>query len=188
MEVGLPDVSAVDDTGGEDLLGSKSTDDGFELLRVADKVNVDGVETLEVGENVNVVDDVTEVGGEDELGGLVSESTELLVGRLEGSLDCTLEVKDQDWLIDLDRLSTSFLELGQKVDVERDELIDERDWVNGLTTVSLGESKERDGSEKDWAGDNASLLGLLELDNWLGVGRQLELLAVLQGWLDIVVV
>lgn len=188
LEVSLPDVSAIDNTSREDLLGSKSTDYSLELLGVADEVDVDGVEALEVGENINVVDNVTEVGGEDKLGGLVTESTERLVGRLEGSLDGVPEIKDQDWLINLDRLSTSLLQLGQKVNVERNELLNERNRVNFLATISLGESQERDGTEEDWAGDNAGLLGLLELDNRLGSSGELEDLVVLQGRLDIVVV
>jgi len=49
LEVGLPDVTAVNDTSGEDLLGAKSGDNSVELLGVADKVDVDGVEALEVG-------------------------------------------------------------------------------------------------------------------------------------------
>ncbi|KAJ2968537.1 hypothetical protein NQ176_g9133 [Zarea fungicola] len=76
LEVGLPDVTAVNNTSREDGVGAKGTDNGVELLRVADKVNVDSVDVL--GDKVKVVDDVTEVGGEDELGDLVTEGGKLL--------------------------------------------------------------------------------------------------------------
>lgn len=47
LEVGLPDVTAVDNTGGEDLVGSEVVNDLLELLRVTDKVNVESVDVLE---------------------------------------------------------------------------------------------------------------------------------------------
>ena len=62
--------------------------------------DVDSVDIL--GDGLEVVDDVTEVGGEDEVGDLVAEAGELLVSRLESSLDLGLQVKNEDGLIDLD--------------------------------------------------------------------------------------
>lgn len=188
LEVGLPDVTSVDNTSGENLLGAESGDDGVELLGVADKVDVDGVEALEVGEDINVVDDVTEVGGESDAGTLGTESTELLIGGLEGSLGLGSEVEDKDGLVNLDILGTSGLELGQKLNVERKELLKESDGVNGLVTVGLGESQERDGTEDDGAGGDASGLGLEELNNGLRLSGELELLVVLESGLHVVVV
>lgn len=188
LEVGLPDVTSVDNTSGENLLGAESSDDGVELLGVADKVDVDGVEALEVGEDVDVVDDVTEVGGESDAGTLGTEGTELLIGGLEGSLGLGSEIEDEDGLVNLDILGTSGLELGQKLNVERKELLKQSDGVNGLVTVGLGESQERDGAKDDGAGDDASGLGLKELSNGLGLSGELELLVVLEGGLHVVVV
>jgi len=188
LEVGLPDVTSVDNTSGENLLGAESGDNGVELLGVADKVDVDGVEALEVGEDINVVDDVTEVGGESDAGTLGTEGTELLIGGLEGSLGLGSEVEDKDGLVNLHILGTSGLELGQKLNVERKELLKQSDGVNGLVTVGLGESQERDGTEDDGAGGDASGLGLKELSNGLGLGSKLELLVVLESGLHVVVV
>ena len=188
LEVGLPDVTSIDNTSGKNLLGAESGDDGVELLGVANKVDVDGVEALEVGEDINVVDDVTEVGGESDAGTLGTEGTELLVGGLEGSLGLGSKVEDKDGLINLDILGTSGLELGQKLNVERKELLKKGDGVNGLVTVGLGESQERDGTEEDGAGGDASSLGLEELSNGLRLGSKLELLVVLESGLHVVVV
>lgn len=188
LEVGLPDVTSIDNTSRENLLGAESGDNGVELLGVADKVDVDGVEALEVSEDIDVVDDVTEVGGESDAGTLGTEGTELLIGGLEGSLGLGSEVEDKDGLVNLDILGTSGLELGQKLNVERKELLKQSDGVNGLVTVGLGESQERDGTEDDGAGGDASGLGLKELSNGLGLGSKLELLVVLESGLHVVVV
>lgn len=186
LEVGLPDVATIDNTGGEDGLRAEGLDNLIELLWVADKVDVDSVDVL--GKNVNVVDDVTEVGGENNLWDGISESGKLLVGWLEGSLDLWCEIEDQGWLIDLDSLGTGSLELLEKVNVDWDKFVNQRDWVNGLVTVWLSESEERNRSDKDWAGGDASLLGLNELVDSLGAVDKLELLVVLEGWLDVMVV
>lgn len=115
LEVGLPDVAAVDDTDGQNLVGAKLADDALELLRVPDKVDVDTSNTLEAGEDLEVVDDVTEVGGEDELGQTAAD--ELLVCGLEGILDLLGEVVDEDRLVNLDVFGTSLLQLLEELDV-----------------------------------------------------------------------
>ena len=188
LEVGLPDVTAIDNTGGEDLLGTESGDDGVELLGVANQVDVNRVEVLEVGEDINVVDDITEVGGEGDTGSLGTEGTELLVDWLEGSLGLLGKVEDQDGLINLDILDASSLELGQKINVERNELVNQSDGVNALATVGLAQSQEGDGTEEDGAGDDAGGLGLKELSNGLRLGSELEFLVVLESGLHVVVV
>ena len=177
LEVGLPDVSAVDNTCGEDSLWAESRDDGAQLLWISDQVNVNSVDVL--GDGLDVVDDITEVGGEDKLWDLVTESSELLVGWLESSLGLSWEILDEGWLINLDSLSTGSLQLSEELLVDWEELLKEVDWVNSLVTVSLSELEERDWADEDWAGDDTSLLGLEELNNSLWVGSELELLVVL---------
>lgn len=188
LEVGLPDVAAVNDTSREDLLGAESSNNGVELLRVSDKVNVDGMEALEVGKNINVVDNVTEVGGQSNTRTLVTEGSNGLVGGLEGSLVLLCKVEHQDGLINLHISGASLLELGKELDVDRNQLVQEGDGVNGLTTVSLSEGQERDWTEDDGASVDSSGLGLEEFNDRLGVGVQLELLVVLESGLDVVVV
>jgi hypothetical protein len=186
LQVGLPDVAAVNKTGREDSLGAQGTNDGVELLRVADKVDVDSVDVL--GEKVQVVDNVTEVGGEDELGDLVTQAGELLVGGLEGSLGLGGKVKDEGRLVDLDGLGAGLLQLGKQLLVDGQQLLEEVDGVNRLATVGLAEVEEADGADEDGAGGDASLLGLLVLGNSLGGVDQLKSLVVLEGGLDVVVV
>ena len=186
LEVGLPDVTAIDNTSGEDLLGAESGNDGVELLGVADQVDVDSVDVL--GESLNVVDNVTEVGGEGDLGGLVTEVAQLLIGGLESGLGLGGKVEDEDGLVNLDVLNASGLQLSKELNVDGQELVELSDGVNALATVGLGEDQEGDGTQDNGAGDDTGLLGLEVLDDGLGVGSQLEGLVVLQGGLDVVVV
>jgi len=186
LEVGLPDVATINDTDGEDGLWAEGLGDLIQLLWVADQIDVDSIDVL--WKNVKVVDDITEVGSEDNLWDGITKSGELLVGWLEGSLDIGWEIEDQGWLINLDDLGTGSLELLEEVDVDWDKLVNQRDWLNGLSTVWLSEIKERDWSDEDWAGLDTSLLGLKELIDSLWALGQLELLVILEGWLDIMVV
>lgn len=188
LVVGLPDVTAIDNTSRKDLLGAQSPDDGIKLLRVTDQVDVDTVEVVEGRKDINVVDDVTKVGSKDNAGSLGTKGTQLLIGGLESSLGLGGQVEDEDGLVNLNILNTGLLELGKQVSIDRDELIDLVDGVNGLTTVSLGEGQEGHRSQDDGTSDNTGLLGLEELNNRLGLVGQLEGLVVLQSGLHVVVV
>ena len=190
LEVGLPDVTAVNDTGREDLLLAEVLDNLAELLRVADQVDVKSICVLEDAvSDVKVVDDVTEEGGEGDLRTSVAlEGVELLVSGLEGLLDLLGKVEDEDGLVDLDGLGTGLLELLQELLVDGKELVEEGDGVDGLATVGLAEGEERNGTDEDGAGGDAGLLSLLELADGLGVIGELEGLVVLESGLDVVVV
>lgn len=186
LQVGLPDVAAVDDTSREDGVRADSTENLLELFGVADKVDVDTIDVL--GEEVKVVDDVTEVGGEDNLGDLVTKAGELLIGGLEGSLGLLGKIEDEDRLVNLDSLGTSLLQLGEDLLIDGEELLKKVDGLDRLATVGLAEVEERNGTNEDGAGVDASLLSLLELSNSLGAISELEGLVVLEGRLDVVVV
>lgn len=186
LEVGLPDVATINDTDGEDGLWADGLGDLIQLLWVADQIDVDSIDVL--WKSIKVVDDITEVGSEDNLWDGITKSGKLLVGWLEGSLDIGWEIEDQGWLINLDGLGTGSLELLEEVDVDWDKLVKQRDWLDGLSTVWLSEVKEGDWSDEDWAGLDTSLLGLKELVDGLWALGQLELLVILEGWLDIMVV
>ncbi|KAI6768810.1 hypothetical protein HG531_010999 [Fusarium graminearum] len=186
LQVGLPDVTSIDDTGREDGVGANGTEDLVKLLRVADKVDVETVDVL--GEEVKVVDDVTEVGGENDLGDLVAKAGELLIGGLESILGLLGKIEDKNRLVNLDGLGTSLLQLSEELLIDGEELLEKVDRVDLLVTVGLAEVKERDRANKDGAGADASILGLLEVSNSLGALSELEGLAVLEGGLDVVVV
>lgn len=186
LEVGLPDVTAIDNTGRKDGLGAKGTNHGFKLLGVANKVDVKSVDVL--GDSLKVVDDVSEVCGEDKLGNLGAKAGKLLVCGLEGSLGLLREVEDEDRLVDLNSLSASFLELGEELLVDGEKLLEEVDGVNRLATVGLAKSQEADGTNENRAGLDASILSLLELTDSLGAVNQGEGLVVLKSGLDVVVV
>lgn len=186
-KVVLPDVTAVDNTGREDLVGAELLEDRLELLGVADKVDVEGLNLGEGRDDIEVVDDVTEVSGDGDSGDITGGS-ESLVGRLERSLDLGREIIDEHRLVNLDRLGASSLQGLKELNIDRDKLVKERDGVHGGATVSLAKSKERDGSNQDGSGDEASLLSLEELANRLGVFGKGEGLVILESGLDIVVV
>jgi hypothetical protein len=188
LEVGLPDVTTINNTSRENLLGAKSGNNSIELLRVADKVHVDTIKVVQSRKNINVVDNVTEVGGKDNAGSLVTESTKLLINRLEGSLGLDREIENENRLVNLNVLNTGSLQLGEEVNVEGNQVVDLVNRVNFLTAVGLGEGQEGDGTQDDGTSDDASLLGLEELSNGLGVGSELEDLVLLKGRLDVVVV
>lgn len=187
-EVVLPNVSAIYNTGGEDLVGAELLDDRLELLGVADKVDMDALNTSESRDDVEVVNDVTEVGGDSDGRDSAASGGEGLISGLKSSLDLGLEIEDEDGLIDLDGLGTGGLEDLQKLYVDGDELVKESDGVNGRATVGLAEGEERDGADEDGAGLNAGFLGLEELADGLRVLGKGEGLVVLEGRLDIVVV
>jgi len=186
FEVGLPDITTIDNTDGKGLVGAKLANDGVELLGVPDEVDVNSSNVLDAGEDVKVVDNVTKVGGKDKL--RQTAAGELLIGRLEGILDLLFKVEDEDRLVNLDVLGASLLQLLEEFDVYGQELLEQRDRVDRLVAVGLTKSKECDGTDKDGTGGDASLLSLLELANGLGVGCELEGLAILEGRFDVVVV
>jgi len=186
LEVGLPDVTSINNTDGEDLVGAEGLDDLLELLGSTDKVDMNSGSAL--GENVQVVDDVAKVGRQGELGDVLSESSKLLVGGTESILSLLGEVKNQDRLVDLDSLGTSLGQLGQKLLIDGQEGVEEGDGVHRGTTVRLSEVEERDGSEDDRASNDTLGLGLKEVADGLGVGRQGESLAILESGANIVVV
>ena len=188
LEVGLPDVTTINDTGGENLTGSKGGDNPVELLRSTDEIDVDGGNLGEAGEDVQVVDDVTEVGGNGELGDLGAEGSELGVSGAEGGLGLLGEIEDKDGLIDLDGGGTGLGKLDEELLVDGQELLKEGDGIDGSITVGLSEVEERDGSNQDGAGGDTLGLGLKELPHGLGVGSEGKGLVVLEGRADVMVV
>lgn len=149
---------------------------------------MDTIKVVQSRENINVVDNVTEVGGKNNAGSLVTESTNLLVDGLEGSLGLGREIENENRLVNLNILDAGSLQLGKEVNVDGNQVVDLVNRVNFLTAVGLGEGQEGDGTQDDGTSNDASLLGLEELSNGLGVGSELEDLVLLKGRLDVVVV
>lgn len=205
LEVVLPDITSVDNTGGEDLLRTKLLDHSVQLLGVTDQVDMKSMEVGNSRKHIKVVNNITKVGSNGDLRGSGSKRTNGLVGGLEGFLDFGSQVEDEDRLVDLDSvywvnswviqrghghllLGTGGLERLEELDIDGDELLEKRDGVNGSTTVGLTERQERNGPENDGAGSNPSLLGLEELPHGLGVLRKGEGLVILESGLGVVVV
>lgn len=180
-----PDVTAIDETKREDLVLTDQGQDGVELLGGTDEVEVKGINVILEG--VDVVLDATKVGSNEELG-TSGGGLKGLVGLLESELDVGIKIEDQDGLIDLDPVGTSGNELLDQLNVEGQNLGEERQGVEGLSTLGgLAEEEERDGTDKHGAGVNTGGLGSLELLNSAGVLER-ELLVGLELGDDEVVV
>lgn len=188
LEVVLPDVTSVNDTSRQNLLGTELLDNRLKLLGVANQINVN---TLKVGksrQNIEVVNNVSKVSGHDELRCGSTEGSNGLVGRLESSLDLGSQIENKNRLVDLNIVCTSSLESLEKLDIHGDKLVNQGNGVDGGTTVGLSQSKERDRSQNNGSGIDSGLLGLEELPDGLRVLGQGESLAILNGGLGVVVV
>lgn len=185
-EVSLPDVSAVDDTDGQNLVVADKLDGILELLGDSDKVKVETgngetLNGLEVGSHV------TKVGGDGDLGDILLLGEEL-VSSLEGVLHLLGEVENKNGLVDLDGLGTSSVQLLEDLGVDGEELLEERDGLE-LERVGVGltEGKEGDGADQNGSGLDAEGLGLEVLvDGLLAV--ELELGGGGEGGSHVVVV
>ena len=71
------------------------------------------------------MDDVTEVGGNNNRGSSTAESADSVIGGLEGILDLGTEIKDENGLVDLDGVSAGGLESLEKLNIDREELVQE---------------------------------------------------------------
>ena len=186
LEVGLPDVTAGDDTElNADLGGLEGGKNVVELAGFTVQVEVESVNG-EVLEELDALTDTAVGGGKGDLGG---DRGEGLVDLLVVGTPGLGLVGDKDGLVDLDLLDTSLLELGKELLVDGDELVEERQGLEVSRGVTgLGDEGEvGDGAEKDGAGGDTKSLGLLVLSKLLVV-VQLESGLGRVGDLDDVVV
>lgn len=171
--ISLPDVTARNNTEREDEIGGlDGLKDGDELFGGTVQVNVETGDA-QLGNDVDIALETAVVGGKHDRGG---NGDKLAVRGDERALVVGSDIENEEGLIDLDPVSTSGLELGQELLVDREELGEEGDGLEARLSLlgSLTEDEERDGAENDGAGRNTGGLGLLELLNCL-VEKQLEL-------------
>ena len=168
LEVGLPDVSARDDTElNVDLGRLQGGEDSVELSGLSVEVDVKGVDR-EVLDELDALADSAVRGGEGDLGGNGGEGlVDLLVLGTPG----LGLVGDEDGLVNLDRLDTSVLELLEELLVDGEEVVEQREGLKvGGSVSGLGdESEVGDGAEEDGSGDDTEGLGLLVLGELLVV-------------------
>jgi hypothetical protein len=86
------------------------------------------------------------------------------------------------------RVSTGSLEGLEKLDVDGNKLAQQRDGLNRVTTLSLSEVQEGNGTEEDGAGNDTSFLSLEELADGLSILCEGESLRVAERGLCVVVV
>lgn len=187
IEVGLPDVAAVDQTEREDLSGFQVGDDVLELLGSANEVDVEtsNVDILDEGD---VVADAAKVGGDQDLE-LVADSSQAGVGGVVLSNDGGCGVEGETWLVNLDPVGTGLSKLGEELLVDGEDLGQEREKVKTVRVLgSLAEEEEGERSEDDGAGVNTESLGLVELLEGLDLGTEVEGLVGLELGDDEVVV
>jgi hypothetical protein len=140
----------------------------------------------ELGDEVDVGVQAVEIGGEHDLR---SNGDKLSVSRCILLVEVRTLVENKDGLIDLDGFDTSSLELRQELLVNRQDLGEQRDRLEGSRCFlgGLAKDKVRDGAKNDWASDNAGCLGLVVLGKGLVV-KELEVGLLGQLWDDKVVV
>eukprot|EP00955_Chlamydomonas_euryale_P092174 364685-Chlamydomonas_euryale.AAC.15 len=197
LHVILPDVAAVHDARRQDLVGSEVLQNLLELLWVAHQVHVQRMGVLQGAvDNVQVVHDVAKVRGQHEVWSARGlKRGQLPVCAHKSLLDGLREVKDQHGLVNLrthvfnaarcrivqfciahtnthaylDGFGAGCLQLFKQLNVDWQQLIQERDRLNCGIPVCLSEHKERDWAENNRPGGDASLLCLEEVDQWLGI-------------------
>lgn len=170
LEVGLPDVSARDQTEGEDDLGVlDGGNDRVELVGGSVQVDVESVNG-EGLEELDRVTDTSEVGGKGDLGGNRGQS---LVNLLELGTESLANVLNEDGLIDLNVLGTGLLQLGKNLLVDLEEAVQSGKGLvsGGGITSGLGKGQKGDRSEEDGSGVDSELLGLLVLGQELVVDK-----------------
>lgn len=175
LEVGLPDVSAGDDTKLEVDLGVlDGGKDGVELLWLSVQVEVESG-NREVLEELDRFTNSSVGGGEGDLGGDWGKG---LVDLLVLGTPSLGSVGNEDWLVNLDVLDASLLELLEELGVDWDQLVEEREWLKVLVLSGLGDEGEvGDGTEENGSGGDTKSLGLFVLLELL-VSVELEL----GGW------
>ncbi|EEQ36271.1 conserved hypothetical protein [Clavispora lusitaniae ATCC 42720] len=186
--VGLPDVSTVNNTNGQNLLGVQDGDNIIELLGTSDKVKVE-TRNRQALDGSQVRSDVTKVGGQDDF--WQAFANQLLESGLVQFSDRLRQVQNQNRFVNSHGLGAGLVQLGQQRLVNWQELLQKRNRLQvqrvlvGLTQVQVG-----DWTQHNWSGLNAQLLGLQVFDNRLqtSLGVQLELGGVRESWSDIVVV
>lgn len=162
LEVGLPDVSAGNDTKlNVDLGVLQGSDGSLELSWLTVEVEVESVDG-EVLEVLKGFADTTVSGGEGDLGG---DRGKGLVDLLELGAPSLGSVGNENWLVDLDALDTSLLELGKELLVDGQQVVEEGEGVEvsrGLTSLG-NEGKVGDRTEQDWSGSDTGLFSLVVL-------------------------
>jgi hypothetical protein len=80
------------------------------------------------------------------------------------------------------------LERLEEFDINRNKLLEQSNRVNGGSTVSLSEGQERDRSEEDGPGMDASFFGLEELPQRLGILCKGEILIIVKCRFGVMVI
>ena len=161
-EVGLPDVTARNETEREDEGGGlDSSDGGLELSGGAVEVDME-TGNRKFGGEVEVGVETTEVGGQEDFWG---DGGKLSIGGIELTLKLETSIENKDGFVDLDPLGTSSLELSQELFVEREDLREKgnRSKVGGGILGGLAQPQVGDGAQDDRAGRDTESLGLVKL-------------------------
>lgn len=178
-QVGLPDVTTIDQTEGKDLGLADVGNNVLELLGGADEIDVKTSNTRVLDEG-DVVADASKVGGDQELE-LGGSGGQAGIGGVEVGNDGSRNIEGEDGLVDLDPVGTGSSELGKELLIDGEDLGEEGDEVEASRVLgSLSEEEEGEGTEDDGASVDAEGLGLVELLDGLDVGAEVEGLVCLE--------
>jgi hypothetical protein len=172
-QVGLPDVTTIDQTEGEDLGLADLGNNVLELLGGADKIDVETSNTRVLDEG-DVVSDAAKVGGDQDFE-LGDSGGQAGVGGAEVGNDGGRDIEGKDGFVDLDPIGTGGGELGKELLIDGEDLGEKSNEVEASRVLGgLSEEEEGDGAEDDGAGVDAEGLGLVELLDGLDVGAEVE--------------
>ncbi len=182
VQMGAPDVAAVDQAGGQHATGRQRLDHRIELLRRADQVHVQAIDRQRSGQR-EVVFQRAEVRRHQHLG--ARSLGQHRIGMFERGAGGLIQILHEQWLIQLHPRRASRLELGKQLHIHRQQRIEQVQRVAAIG--GLGQPQERDRPDQHRPGFDPQRLGLAVFGQRL-VAAHREGLAGLQLGHQVVVV
>ncbi len=182
IEVGPPDVAAVDHAQRQHLVRRQQIEHRHDIAPPVDRIDVQPGHR-QIGGQIRVLQQLPEIGGQQQLD---PAALQMVIGRREGMLPVRIQVGDQDRLIDLHPLNALRGQRVQQLCIDRQQPFEQRQLVR--TVLGLA-----DGQIGDRPDDHRLGLALLlcpRLGELIQQARRIELEAGLRGELrdDVVVV
>lgn len=168
LEVGAPDIAAVDDAEREDEPGRRVGQHAVKLVAAADQVDVQTGDRKGEG-GFQVVVERPEIGGQHQLHARCG-ARQQAVGLMQGGAVCAVEIKHQAGLVDLHPGGAGQLQLVQHLGVDVHQVAEPGAWVETIG-LGLGELEEGDRSQQHRASIDPLRLGFDEFVDRLGRGQ-----------------
>ena len=182
VEIGAPDVAAVDHPDREQLVGRQRLQHRRQLLGSADEVDMKAGH-MQPGRQVEIVAERAEIAGEHDAR---RHRLQQIVAAAEGGALRRGEVERQDRLVDLHPLGAGRLERRQQLGIDRQHAVEQRQRIERCY-LRFAEAQPGDRADQHRSGLDAEAPCLEEFVDHLAGGKP-EALAGLQLRDDVVVV